>query len=80
MFYPGAYPVYPKNGWAGAPTEVIEAVKTGKKVRGLTGFCSTSTMHLFHRGEDGKEHYWQRSIGTIFGAYTDKAHLKEEVK
>lgn len=77
VFYPGAYPVYPKDGYPGAPTQVIQAEKIGRKVHGYGGFRALTTMHLFHRGADGVGHNWQRSVGTLFGAHSSKVHKRK---
>ncbi|MFA6080874.1 MAG: hypothetical protein WC741_00520 [Patescibacteria group bacterium] len=76
VFKPGPYVIYPKDGWKGTLTSDVEAVKTGGKTKGLTGYRSLTEIHLFHRGADGEPHYWQRSIGTYFGAYAKKSQLK----
>jgi len=70
--YPSVYPIYPEKGYAGAPTEVIVAEKIGRRVHGYTGFRSLTEVHLYH-----DKHHWQRSVGTVFGAPSDKAHEKE---
>lgn len=70
VFYPGSYPIYPKDGYAGAPTSTIEAVKIGKKIHRLTGYRSLAPIHLFHRDKSGKDHYWQRSEGTTISSKT----------
>lgn len=71
-FYPSVHPIYPEDGYAGAPTEVIVAEKIKRKIHGLTGYRSLTEVHLYHN-----QHHWQRSVGTVFGAYADKAHERK---
>ena len=78
-FYPGNYPIFPEQGFAGQPTKLIIAERISKKIHRLTGYRSLTTIHLYHKTFFGREYSWQRSVGTVFGAYAEKAH-KEKLK
>jgi len=69
VFPAGAYAIYPEEGHRGAPTQDITAEKIGRKVKGLTGYRSLTQIHMYYQGRQ-----WQRSIGTVFGAYSSQAH------
>ncbi len=69
VFRAGAYAIYPEDGHKGAPTQDITAEKIGRKVKGLTGYRSLTQIHMYYEGRQ-----WQRSIGTLFGAFSAKAH------
>lgn len=70
VFHAGAYAIYPEDGHRGAPTQDITAEKIGRKVKGLTGYRSLTQIYMYYQGRE-----WQRSIGTVFGAYSSKAHM-----
>ncbi|MEK7522801.1 MAG: hypothetical protein AAB788_01820 [Patescibacteria group bacterium] len=78
VFYAGKYPIYPKDGYPGAPTSDFNAVRIEGKIQGLNAYQSITPIHLFHRDKAGQEHYWQRSVSTKFGAYSMKAHRKKQ--
>jgi len=77
VFHAGTYPIYPLEGYKGAPTQDFKAIRIEGEIAGLNAYQSITPIHLFHRDKKGQEHFWTRGVNTKFGAYSQKARKKK---
>jgi len=53
-------------------TRSIHARRTNGKIKGLTGYQALTRIDLYLNGR-----YWSLPEGTLFGAYSKKAHKRK---
>lgn len=64
--------IYPERSSRGVLTRSIHARRTNGKIKGLTGYQALTRIDLYLNGR-----YWSLPEGTLFGAYSKKAHKRK---